>query len=109
MADGVLDECIHGMTLGFCTICKQNTTAARNARAWNNAADVARDADRWAMILPPFTLAKFDGECPECGKDIEDRELIGLRDGEWFCNKCSYDYDIEATKQRHPSGKDSAS
>lgn len=114
----VADECIHGLTLPFCSICKQNVSAARSARAWGDAITT----DRWLKIESPWTWAKYDGVCgnKDCEDEIEVGELIGLRDGNWMCNECAayfdecyrtatdpslgYTPDLSDSIDNHPSG-----
>lgn len=41
-------------------------------------------------------LARFDGRCKSCERDIAEGDEIGLVDGEWCCEECVQEYGEDA-------------
>lgn len=72
----VIDECIHGLTAAWCSICKAKATKVdrTNRAAWRGQEDALEESgsDRPAG----FVRAKYDGACQKCHKNIIEGDWI---------------------------------
>ncbi len=88
MADGaaaeVLQECIHGITEAFCSLCKskklRQPARRRSEALWGKAARI--------IEVERTVLAQYDSECRGCGGHIYESDPIHLVDGVWVCDDC---------------------
>lgn len=97
----IADECIHGLTTAFCSICKAQHAAAEKRRRLTRA----KNADVWETeetVHPhpsisldyPHTQAKYDGLCPDCDEHFHEGDWIYLVGGSWLDEECARDRTI---------------
>lgn len=89
----VVDECIHGITTAWCSICKQQTkdkeARRRRTREQNHP---AWEVDEDTSLPYPHTTASWPGTCTSCDTDYEAGTEIWKADGGWCCHQCAVDY-----------------
>lgn len=86
----ILDECIHGLTTAWCSICKAQSRAAETRRRRARAS--AHPSWETETVLPyPQTTATYRSLCPICDEYIEIDADIYKCEGDWVCRPCAED------------------
>lgn len=85
MSTAFADECRHGLTEAWCSLC-QDQAAAQRARELIR--DNPRAASMWhhpSTPTGPKAVASYSSVCSECDELINVGDLIFLRAGTWMC------------------------
>lgn len=91
MGDVIADECIHGLTTAWCSICKAQSKLAEKRRRL--AREARHPAFETEPSLPyPTVVAQWDGICASCDERYPSGTTIYRADGGWCCQQCAEDY-----------------
>lgn len=100
-ATAFADECIHGLTEAWCSICCDQAAAQR-------ARELIRDSPQASMWHHPSTpdgpkaVASYSSCCNECEDLINVGDLIFLRAGSWMCKDSAVLYDqLDRSMSQH--------
>lgn len=88
----VADECIHGLTTAWCSLCKADTRR-REGFARRRRASVDESWTTHPSSPYPSTKADYPSNCKSCGDRYDVGDTIYRAASMWVCGQCKDEYE----------------
>jgi hypothetical protein len=84
-------QCVHGLDTGTCSLCKPKPKKSRWEMAGEASSNPRSRNPHLQGGLPhgPRVPSKWTTLCRNCQEDVEEGDMVYLRDATWVCESCA--------------------